>query len=460
MSAEIMAGLSDALDKQMFAQVCRHFSSAEIISFSRHVRWRPSWDLKIRDDDGDKHLIVRAEKGKNYVSPVSLLQEAEIHHILERHGVPVPHVHGMLDDPLAIIMDVIPGQINLTTASDERAREKIRGEYIAAMARMHAIPLQEFADAEFVIPTTPKEIALNLYAPCEQIYRKRMAGRPFALMDFIWRWVLRNAPSHRQRAAFISADSGQFLFEGDRLTGLIDFEVGYIGDPLAEFAGMRLRDSTEPLGDIGALMDAYEKLAGDKLDKYSVEYHTAGFCGINGFLLWPLAFDPDVNDDYVAYLSFSVGTSRWAISAIAEALGVTLENPAPPTVAPLSFSAGSKHLVGAVGALKGEGPLAQYSVDKALSLARYQERSNLYGRSVLEDNLKDASQLLGNIVKTPEQAELALIEFIAQAGPEHDAALVRYFHRWLRRQDFMLNDCGSSSFLIGLDLQKIKPRAG
>src|ERR1700756_5131637 len=116
MSEEIASSLSNELDKEVFAEFGRKFPGAEIVKFTRHERWRPSWDVEIRTAGQLQRLLVRAEKGKNYVSPVSLQQEAEIHHILERHGIAVPHVHGMLDEPLAIVMDVIPGQINLTTA--------------------------------------------------------------------------------------------------------------------------------------------------------------------------------------------------------------------------------------------------------------------------------------------------------------------------------------------------------
>ena len=458
MSARIQDELSDPLDRQVYAEVQRKFGDAQIVYFSRHVRWRPSWDVVIRREGDNARVIVRAEKGKNYVSPVTLRQEAGIHEVLERHGIPVPHVHCMLDEPLAIVMDVIPGQINLDTADSDAARDSIRAQYIEVLADMHRIPLSEFAELGLPVPKNASEIALNLYAACERIYRQRMNGRPFPLMDFIWSWVRRNAPQYRARMGFVSADAGQFLFEGDRLTGLIDFEVGYIGDPLAEFAGMRLRDSTEPLGDIGSMMDHYEALTGDVLDNFSIEYHTAGFCGVNGFLLWPLAFDPDTRDDFIAYLSFSVGTSRWAITAIAAALGIELGNAEAPQPAALGYPAAATHLIGAIGELQGRGPLADYELDKALSLARYQERSNTYGRAINAANLADISRLLHRVFVSVEEAEEALVVFIADAKGEHDSALANYFHRWLGRQDFLLRDCGSSSFLTGLDLQKIAPR--
>jgi aminoglycoside phosphotransferase (APT) family kinase protein len=430
----------------------------DIVRLERQQRWRPAWDAQIVAGDSVMDVNVRAEKGENYIGPMSLSQEAKVHHILEKHGIPVPHVHGMLENPPAYVMDLLPGQINLATAESDAARASIRRQYIETLANMHRIPLDEFAAIGLDIPTGPRETALNLYAPCERIYRQRMAGRPFALMEFIWRWVQRNVPEHRDRAAFISADSGQFLFQGDRLTGLIDFEVAYVGDPLAEFAGMRLRDSAEPLGDINTLMDHYEALTGDKLDKQSVEYHTAGFCAVNGFLLWPLAFDPAPDDDYVAYLSFSVGTSRWAISAIAENLELTLPAVDEPEPAPVAFPAGGAHMVNTLDRLEVAGDFGRYELSKARSLALYLDRMNRYGRAIIDADLDDAAQVLGDRPASPEAAEEALVSFIQDAGSAEDRQLARYFHRWLGRRDFILAGCGDSAWLTGFDLQKIERR--
>ena len=447
----------DALERKVRDNLQSMFGG-DIAWLKRQPRWRPAWDGDVIIDGRSVPIHVRAEKGKNYVSPMSLRQEAGVHDILERHGVPLPHVYGMMEDPLAIVMDRIPGQINLSTARDDAARDAIRAQYAESLATMHAVPCTEFTALGLDIPAGPEAIALNLYAPCENIYRQRMAGRPFALMEFIWRWLQRNIPTHRARATFISADSGQFLFEDDRLTGLIDFEVGYLGDPLAEFAGLRLRDSTEPLGDIGAMMDHYQALTGDKLDKRSVEFHTAGFCSVSGFLLWPLAFDPDIDDDYVAYLSFSVGTSRWSINAIAESIGLELGDIEVPTASPLGYPAAARHLALTIPGLLGEGELAAYDQSKALSLALYLERYNNYGQSILVQNLDEVSRLLDKRQDNSEAAEAALVEFVRRAGPEHDAALTEYFHRWLMRQDFLLRECGQSAYLTGLRLQAIAQR--
>src|SRR3546814_5116886 len=159
------------------------------------------------------------------------------------------------------------------------------------------------------------------------MFERLMGERPFPIMRFIAQWLRRNVPQDRTRATFVNFDAGQFLYEDDRVTGLIDFEVSSFGDPAAELSGLRLRDAAEPLGDLSAMIDRYEMLTGDRISKQLLEYHSAGFCGVNGFLMLGLAYDTTLDQDYIAYMHYSVATTRWAIKDIAEHMGLTLTEP-------------------------------------------------------------------------------------------------------------------------------------
>jgi aminoglycoside phosphotransferase (APT) family kinase protein len=447
--------LSNKADEKVTAWIQEHLGG-KVVRLARQRRWREAWDVDVRTADGLRQLYVRGSKGRNYFGPVTLQQEAQLHDILERFGVPIPHVLGLIDEPLAAVMERVPGQINLATAESDAAREAIRGQYVQALVRLHAIPNSEFAAIGLPVPTGAREIAMNLYGRCERIYQDRMRGRPFALMDFIWNWLNRHIPEHRNRAAFVTADSGQFLFEGDRLTSLIDLEVGYVGDPAAEFAGMRLRDTTEPLGDIPALVDHYGRLTGDSIDNPTIEFHTAGFNAVNGFLLWPMAFETAPGQDYVAYLSFAVGTSRWAIEAMAQHRGFRLEATESPTARAIAPAPASQYLLECLAEIKGQDEIGSVQLERALCLARYLDRWNAYGSSILRRNLEDVGELLGRRYDDIESAEADLVKFVRAADASKDARLARYFHRWLERYDFLLRDCGSSSWLVGMHLQRLR----
>ncbi|MBK7283783.1 MAG: phosphotransferase [Sphingomonadales bacterium] len=200
---------------------------------------------------------IRGPRGDNYVSPIDMAQEAAIHRAYLANGIPAPRPIAVIDDPCSLVLERLPGTINTETIADPAARQRVREEFIEIVARQHQIPLDQFAAVGLDIPVGADAVSRNLYVASEAIF-DTLIGRPWPLVRFVGRWLKRHVPQDRTRAAFINGDAGQFMFEGDHITGLIDFEMSAFGDPAAELAGMRLRDTSEPLGDLSALYDHYE----------------------------------------------------------------------------------------------------------------------------------------------------------------------------------------------------------
>lgn len=445
----------EPFDRKVFDWLTNNLGA--VTRFDRHPRWRPGWDAEVVRDGEIVPLFIRGPRGDSYVSPVDMIQEGAIHRALEANGIPAPRLLGVIDDPLSLVLERLPGTINSASIADEGKRRQVREDYIALIARLHQLPLDAFAEVGLPVPTSAEDIALGLYEPAMRIFHETI-GRPFPLMRFIANWLHRNVPRDRTKAAFINADAGQFMFDGDRVTGLIDFELSSFGDPAGELAGLRIRDTAEPLGDISALIDHYETLTGDRISKQLVEYHTAGFCGVNGFLLWPIAFKSSPEQDYVAYMQFAVSATRFSISAIAEHDGYTLVDPDLPMARQIGFDEAGRRLVEQLDALPGGTPAADYQRGSAAALARYMRRCATYGAEVAAADMDDVETLLGQRFDDPDAAMAALDAFVADAGPEADARLAQHFHRWLKRQNFLLRDCGDSYRYIDFDLQPIPPR--
>ena len=221
---------------------------------------------------------------------------------------------------------------------------------------------------------------------------------------------------------------------------------------------MRLRDSTEPLGDLTAMIERYEDLSGDRISRRLIEFHTAGFCAVNGFLMWPLMFESAPEQDYVAYLNYSVGTSRWMVRAMADHMGIALVDPPEPNPQPLGFSQASRHLVRHIQAFAAGTAAQTYARDSAAHQAFYLGRVNDFGLSVLAADLADVAALTGTRHDDWASAQGALSAWIAQAGPQEDARLLQHFHKWLQRQAFLLRGCGPAAYLPAVDLQPIRER--
>lgn len=429
----------------------------KVVGFRRHARWRIGWDAEVEAEGKRTPLYIRGPRGDNYVSPIDMAQEAAIHRAYLANGIPAPKPIAVIDDPCSLVLERLSGTINTETIPDPAIRRRVREEFIAIIARQHQIPLDEFAEVGLDIPVGADAVSRNLYEASETIF-DTLIGRPWPLMRFVGGWLKRHVPQDRTRAAFINGDAGQFMFDGDRITGLIDFEMSAFGDPAAELAGIRLRDTSEPLGDLSALYDHYETLSGDCITKELIEYHTAGFCGVNGFMLWPLAFSSTREQDYMAYMQFAVATSRWCVKAMAEHAGISLTEPPLPDASPMGFEQAGIHLVRQIGNLPAGDDIVAYDRDSAAALAQYQARWLTYGASVLAADLADCAALTGTRA-TDQTDMMRLVEaHVLRADESDDARLIQHFHNWLRRQDFLLTGCGAASSFVGLDLQAIPAR--
>src|ERR1700743_2438232 len=91
------------LDRQVFDWLKARFGKHPS-QFNRVLRWRTGWDATVEVDGRDQGVMVRASRGKGFKPPIPLQLEARLHDVMEAHGVLVPHVYGMIEEPLAIVM--------------------------------------------------------------------------------------------------------------------------------------------------------------------------------------------------------------------------------------------------------------------------------------------------------------------------------------------------------------------
>ena len=337
--------------------------------------------------------------------------------------------------------------MNLATAADDAEREAVLDQYIEAMRRMHAIDVREFGAIGLPVPADNRGAALNLYATGEANFR-RAKSAPSPMIEFMWRWMQRNVPVGREQRALLQADSAQFLYENGTLTGLIDFEAAYIGDPVAEFAAMRSRDCEEPLGDIGRIARKYEAATGDRIDKNAVEFHTAGWSLMTPFQWEHSVRHPAPGDSWLEYFTWLVGCGRWALEAIAQVVGAPLEVLGRPDEGPSSSSYWqASYREPAVRPRR----MARFRRrvrelrprDRARAVTRFAEHVHAFGRELEAAAVREISEILGARQPDLATAEAALEEFVLTASPDRDAELVRYFHRWTQRQQFLIEGTGA-----------------
>jgi aminoglycoside phosphotransferase (APT) family kinase protein len=415
----------------------------QVLSMERQARWRPAWFVEVETADRRLSLYVRSRREQAELLFFPLAHEAEVLRVLNAAGIPSPRIYGLCDDPEAIVMDRMPGRADLATADSAEEAAAVLLDFIAILARMHALPPESFLAAPgLTMPRDARELAFTLFDRFDDIYRAAKR-RPEPEVAFAMRWLRRNVPVHRARAAFITCDSGQFLFENGRVTSVLDMELAHIGDPTLDLASLMLRDLSEPLGDLTPAFRLYEELTGEPIDWGAVRYYIALWGIMTPMVTAHLNKDPPPELNLPYNLDQAITLTRIPLEAIAEMLGVSLDPvPTPPERSGAGGStarqAAIKGIMGALADIHPAEPFQQYRRDSASTLVDYLGILIEHEPRVLEEERVEAAALLGRDLPDEQERDAALEEFALSAGPEHDRELVRLFYRRAARRESLL----------------------
>ncbi|MBY0401747.1 phosphotransferase [Myxococcota bacterium] len=423
--------------RQAFAWAERELGG-QVVAWEPQPRWRPACFFELERDGRSRPLYWRGARSEWHRDTRPLEREMRIIEVLERNGIRVPHAYGLCSDPPGLVLERLPGRFNLATAKDERHRRAVLDEYLIQLSKIHSIPIEEFEAIGFDRPRSALQSALGETRRSERAYRATKQ-RPEPMIEFQLAWCKRNVPTDRHELSFLVCDAGQFMFDDGGLTGLIDFELGYIGDYAADLAALRTRDLSEPIGKLGQAMRRYGEISGREVDLRAIDYHTIRFALLNPLTLAGVVAKPGRDANYVQYLGWYVVYGRCGLEVMARYAGVPLDPPRLPEAAPSRRAVAQAHLVDLLDPARVEGEERAYDFDRMQRLAIYLDRSDQYGAALEADDLDDVGKILGTRPATWQQADLALERLVQEAGPERDAELIRYFHRRLMREESLLH---------------------
>jgi aminoglycoside phosphotransferase (APT) family kinase protein len=431
--------------KRAFAWVEQELGG-RVCHLRRQGRWRPAYFFDLERDGGELlPLYFRGDRGHEEAERVAsvLDHEANIYRVLEANGLPVPHVYGLYRDaapedpaPMGIVMDRLPGDFNLEKVEDETLKAKLLDEYIQLLVKMHAIDAAEFEAVGLERREDERTLALGDFDQWVEQYRKAKR-RPEPMIEFAVQWVYRNIPSGRREVTFVQADSGQFLFEEDRVTALLDMETGYLGDPLADLGGLLCRDLGEPLGELAPALRRYEELSGREVDFDIVRFHALRFNLCTPMVMAHFVAGAQPEVDHAMYQAWFVVWARAALAGIADLIRLELPEIEPYEVPASHRSAAYESLVHQLGELKeqaagDEGRL--YELDRPLRLALALQRADALGPAFDEIERSEIGALLGHPVDDLIEANAELEKLVLESGPERDAEFLTYFYRRTLRE--------------------------
>jgi len=409
-----------------------------VVAARRQPRWRPAWFIDLERDGETVPLYFRGQRGEIEHGFEALRFEAGLLRKLEAEGIPVPHVHGLCPEPGGIVMDRSPGQANLAHARDEAQRQAVLADYMDVLARMHALDPAGFEGLGLRVAEGEQALGLGDFDGWVKGFRGGKA-RPEPEIEFLIQWLYRNVPAGRTRQSFVCADAGQFLYEGSRVTALIDFELAYVGDPAADLGALRCRDLSEPLGELAPAIERYEANTGERIDRAVIDYHTVRFATCTPLAVAPMLARAVPGLDFMKYLAWYVVYLRTPFEVIAERMGLALApapglEPSPSRQAPGHAALAQRLSQQGPGA----GEFDAYERASTLRLAEYLQRADALAPGLEQPNLDDLEALTGRRPASPAEGDAALEACVMEAGAGDDAKLIGVLHRRLQRQEALI----------------------
>ena len=421
-------------DRKVIAWVESHLGGS-VERCEKQSRWRGGWWVDVRIDGTLKNLYVREERTEEF-PPWPLEHEAGVLQILERHGVPAPHVYGICPDPHAIVMEALPGSTRFDPNQSEAERVSVLEHYAEVVAKMHAIDPQELVALGVKMPESADEIALGCYRLCEDMYL-RGKKRPDPRIEFLRRWIERNIPQHRRKVGIVAVDSGQFLHKDGKVTGLFDFEYGCLGDPLIDLAFIPGRLGSEGSGDVKPFFKRYAEVSGDTLTIDVLTFHRVWWGLATPLITTANRDTPPAHGTYFEYIAWYVGPLMGAMLALADLKDLQLDThyqvpePRPSRWAPMLDVMAAR--------IPAPAPDEPYEHAEQRKYVQFLKRMDAQ-REVEAEYCEGVAALLGRPVRDWQEADAALEQFVLTAGPEHDDALIHLFYRWTLAQSTTLLD--------------------
>jgi hypothetical protein len=436
-----------ALEATVVRWIERHVGAVR--SITRQGRWRPGWYAEV-DAGGERlSLYIRGDRGGRW-PPLPLAYEARVHQVFEDCGVRVPKLYGYIDEIPAIVMERSRGRPNIATAKDDATRERLREQLVDQMRLIHEVDPALIVAAGSPDPKDPREITLCHYRQAEALY---LTGErlPSPDIEFVRGWLNRNAPPCEEGAATIAMDAGQFVFEGDELTAMLDFEFVVVGDRHVDFAALITRDGFEPLGDLESLYQLYEARGGRPIDRRRVEFHHIPFIMYAPLEVAEELGRPQEAADHYEYFRWHAHGLQTAIEDIARYTGVELAPYVPPPPAQSRYVMGLQGLAASAEKIAVADDYSAYRQEKIGMAARYFAAREAWAPAFEREYLAEVAEMTGQRAADEWEADLVLEAFVQAAGPELDAPLLKLLHRRARRLMLPVEQAGGRPSGVGLE---------
>jgi len=420
--------------------LCAIGGGGRIMRLERAIARREAWLVDIARPDGSTlEGFLRLDRSPRDDDPWSLAKEVAIVRALGNSPVPVAAVLGDSDTLHCVLFERLTGRSDLHNMPPAQQRA-VMLNFMDVVAQLHALPLDLAGLPAMPMPADARECALGEVDLVLAHWAEFLSTYRDPLLTYGVDWLRRFAPSRVDRVSLLQGDTGpmNFMFEGDRVSAVFDWEWGHLGDPMEDLGNISVREFWNPSGGLTGLLERYEQASGRKVDRaavlyYRVQQQIRGMVPNRYYTVHAKPHEP-----IAWYLAYRYVGDRATCEAIAEAMGIVVEPPEYPPENdmedPLAKAASwALHNDIKPGA---NTPLAISRIAEVDVLLRCMARVAKYGALIDETERREIGALLGDDVATLEEGLTALDEAIT-AHRLSDEAVITYLARRCFRGEWL-----------------------
>jgi aminoglycoside phosphotransferase (APT) family kinase protein len=421
---------------EWLGEVCK----GQITRLERHTARREAWVVDVQDSKGEvAEGFLRLERAPILGDPWSLARETRIVEALHETPVPVPRVLARNDLLACTLFERVRGRADLQNAPPDQQRP-VMEHFFDIIADLHTIDIERFPPDEFPRPASIRDCALGEMDLVTNRWKGFLSSYQDPLITYGIDWLERYVPTSIPRVSLVQGDTGpaNFLFEDHRVTSVIDWEWGHLGDPMEDLGNICVREFWNPSGGLSGLMERYQQRSGLEVNLHAVRYYRVQQ-NMRGMI--PIAertIIADPHEPLAWYLAYRYIGDRATLEAMAESMGITIERPEMPadtgTVDPLAASAGWANEHDVQPALTSA--FARARATEVSVLVKCMERVRRLGNEIERADLGELSTLLGRRIGNVTSGNAELDAAIRSRHLD-DQQLIRFLGRRAYRLEWL-----------------------
>lgn len=239
---------------------------------------RLGWFVDVGGPGSEHELFLQSGRGLG--DGLSSFQgfeiEAEVYRALRPHGIPVPKVWGFDKALDLLLVDRIPGTVWFHPPATEAEQVSVAQDFVRHLATWHRIGAAGLDLPSFGPVKTWREHQLDQLATSEALMVTASGGeRPDPLVTQSMAWLRANVPDADGPVVLVQGDTGpgNFLYLDGKVTGVIDWELAHLGDPMDDIAWLSWRTTQHGFTHFPDRIREYEELSGIVVDEPRVQYY-------------------------------------------------------------------------------------------------------------------------------------------------------------------------------------------